>query len=302
MKKICFLLLILIILLSSCRRETVINTPVPSPTSVSTAKEKPLVLSCIPIESELKLIEGWQLLADYITDQTGIPVEIDTKKSYEDIINGLKNGEVDMAYLGALSYIKAHEVAGVIPIVQPNFITEKEPTYRSCIIVRKDSGIKKFADLKGKKFAFTDKDSTSGYLIPVSMMAGSGIKNLKFFSSYLFTGDHEAAFLAVYNGYVDGGAVYSRLFLDNKDPRLKDIIIIKKSEPIPTGPIVIRKEIAPEKMELIKKAYMSVGDNKETEEIRKLIKTSHYCETSDKDYDVIRKATEVFREMRLDKK
>ncbi|MEQ8187083.1 MAG: phosphate/phosphite/phosphonate ABC transporter substrate-binding protein [Candidatus Eremiobacterota bacterium] len=302
MKKICFLLLILIILLSSCRRETVINTPVPVPTSVSTAKEKPLVLSCIPIESELKLIEGWQLLADYITAQTGIPVEIDTKKSYEDIINGLKNGEVDMAYLGALSYIKAHDVAGVIPVVQPNFITEKEPTYRSCIIVRKDSGIKRFADLKGKKFAFTDKDSTSGYLIPVSMMADSGIKNLKFFSSYLFTGDHEAAFLAVYNGYVDGGAVYSRLFLDNKDPRLKDIIIIKKSEPIPTGPIVIRKEIPSEKIELIKKAYLSVGDNKETEEIRKLIKTSHYCETSDKDYDVIRKATEVFRKMGLDKK
>ncbi|MEQ8169611.1 MAG: phosphate/phosphite/phosphonate ABC transporter substrate-binding protein [Candidatus Eremiobacterota bacterium] len=302
MKKICFLLLILISLLSSCRRETVINTPVPAPTPVSTAKEKPLVLSCIPIESELKLIEGWQLLADYITDRTGIPVEVDTKKSYEDIINGLKNGEVDMAYLGALSYIKAHEVAGVIPIVQPNFITEKAPTYRSCIIVRKDSGIKKFADLKGKKFAFTDKDSTSGYLIPVSMMADSGIKNLKFFSSYLFTGDHEAAFLAVYNGYVDGGAVYSRLFLENKDPRLKDIIIIKKSEPIPTGPIVIRKEIPSEKVELIKKAYLSVGGRKETEEIRKLIKTSHYCETSDKDYDIIRKATEVFKKMGQDKK
>lgn len=302
MKKICFLLFILIILLSSCRKEPVINTPVPNPTSASKTKEKPLVLSCIPIESELKLIEGWQLLADYITDQTGIPVEIDTKKSYEDIINGLKNGEVDMAYLGALSYIKAHEEAGVIPIVQPNFITEKEPSYRSCIIVRKDSGIKKISDLKGKKFAFTDKDSTSGYLIPVSMMSDSGIKSLKFFSKYLFTGDHEAAFLAVYNGYVDGAAVYSRLFLENNDPRLKDIIIIKKSEPIPTGPIVISREIPGGKVELIKKAFLSIGGKKETEEIRKLIKTSHYRETSDKDYDPVRKATEVFKKMGLNKK
>lgn len=274
MKKIFFLLFIITILLSSCRKETVLNPTAPVPTSVIKKTEKPLVLSCIPIESELKLIEGWQLLADYITEQSGIPIEIDTKKSYEDIINGLKSGEVDMAYLGALSYIKAHETAGVIPLVQPNFITEKDPLYRSCIIVRKDSGIKNIAGLKGKKFAFTDKDSTSGYLIPVSMMSDIGVKNLKFFSKYIFTGDHEAAFLAVYNGYVDGAAVYSRLFLDNQDPRLKDIIIIKQSAPIPTGPIVIRKEIPSEKIELIKKAYLSVGTTKETAEICKLIKTS----------------------------
>ena len=301
MKKIFFLLFISIILLSSCRREIVVNPAVPVPTSIIKTKDKPLVLSCIPIESELKLIEGWQLLADYITEQSGIPVEIDTKKSYEDIINGLKSGDIDMAYLGALSYIKAHEIAGVIPLVQPNFITEKDPLYRSCIIVRKDSGIKDISGLKGKRFAFTDKDSTSGYLIPVSMMSDSGIKNLKFFSRYIFTGDHEAAFLAVYNGYVDGAAVYSRLFLDNQDARLKDIIIIKKSAPIPTGPIVIRKEISSEKAELIKKAFLTVGTQKGTEEIRKLIKTSHYCKVSDSDYNPIRKATEVLKKMGLDK-
>ena len=284
----------LLIFFSSCN-----NSKEPEPTAVPAVTavpsiipktEESIVLSCIPVENELKIIEGWQLLADYITFRTGIKVTLDTKNSYQELIDGLNDGYIDMCYLGALSYIKSRKKSGVIPLVRPTFTGQDSPFYTSCIIVRKDSAIRNLEELKGKKFAFVDKNSTSGYLLPLTMLQEEGINNLDFFSEYIFTGDHDSSFLAVYNGYVDGGALYSRIFLNEDDARLNDIKVLKESPPIPTGPIVIRKEIKDDRAQKIKEALLSIGEEEDTKDIMALLKIEGYFEVSDSDYAPIRKA------------
>ena len=180
-------LLFLIMCFSSCNNDRVTeNTPVPvsSPEAIKSPSvdtgEKPIVFACIPYESELKLIEAFQALADYIAEQTGIPVTLEIKKSYKEIIDGLSNGDIDLANTGPLVYIKAHDKSGAYALVKPMPLSTSTPFYKSYIIVRKDSGIKKISQLKGKKFAFTDRESTSGYLLPVLMLADAGVKDLKF--------------------------------------------------------------------------------------------------------------------------
>jgi len=305
-KKYLFLLYIIILtfFISSCIGNTPEPQETPAPTplpTVAVIDREPLVLASIPFENELKLLEAWQLLADYLTEQTGIPVKLDIENSYKEIIEGLASGNIDMANTGGFVYLKAHEEQGVIPLVKPISISTGEAFYKSYIIVRKDSGITHISQLKGKKFAFTDRESTSGYLVPVSMLFEAGAESLNFFSECIFAGDHDSAFLAVYNGYVEGAGISNFAFIKGKDERLKDIEVIKESDPIPTGPIVIRSDMNKEDAEKLKEAFLKIGRTEDTKELIEQLQVEGYDKASDSDYDSLRKVEKAMEKMGLEK-
>ncbi|MEQ8225562.1 MAG: hypothetical protein ABRQ37_24795, partial [Candidatus Eremiobacterota bacterium] len=88
------LILFFILFISSCKPVPVATgtpSPAPFPSSAVDPNQKPLVLSCIPYASELKLTEGWQCLADYLSAHMGIPVRFEMKKTYKPLIDGLKS-------------------------------------------------------------------------------------------------------------------------------------------------------------------------------------------------------------------
>ena len=83
-------------------------------------------------------------------------------------------------------------------------------TYRSQIVVRADSGITTIEQLRGKKFAFVDPASASGFLFPNALLASMGIDYKTFFSDTIFAGGHDKSIIAVYNKQVDGGASFGQ--------------------------------------------------------------------------------------------
>src|SRR5207244_6062947 len=87
-------------------------------------------------------------------------------------------------------------------------IIDGSSTYRGIIVTRKDSGIKSIADLKGKRFAFVDPKSASGYVYPRAMLIEKGIDPETFFSETIFAGSHDRVIAAVLNRRVDAGAIY----------------------------------------------------------------------------------------------
>ncbi len=295
------LILFLFLFISSCKPTpvtTVTPVPVSSPSPSSSSNQKPLILSCIPYASELKLTEGWQCLADYLSAYMGIPVKFEMKKTYKPLVDGLKSGEIDFANTGPLIYVKAHDIAGATPLVKPIPVSGKSPFYQSYVIVRKDSGIKTISQLKGKKFAFTDKESASGFLIPVLILSEAGIKDFKFFSDVLYTGDHDSSISAVYNGYADGAGVSNYLFAKGTNERLGDLLVIKKSDPIPTAPIVVRANMPPDVVKKIKDAFLSIDpDKKENRYFLDIIQVRSYIEATDKEYEPIRKAAKAIEKM-----
>ena len=83
----------------------------------------PLILSSIPLEKDTG--KGWNHLADYLSSELGIKVIFKKKDSYKEIITGLNDGNIDIAYTGALIYIKAHKESGIEPLVKPGFANKK---------------------------------------------------------------------------------------------------------------------------------------------------------------------------------
>jgi len=90
-----------------------------------------------------------------------------------------------------------------------------EPFYRGEFIAGASTGIKSFADLKGKTFCFVDPLSTSGYIVPRIILAANGINPDTDFKATQNAGSHNNVAIAVYKGDCDAGASYIDILTDS---------------------------------------------------------------------------------------
>jgi len=186
----------------------------------------------------------WDLIK-LIESKVGRKVEVIQKESYADINYMISMDLVDIAFVCSSSYVLANEQAKVVDLIAiPKIYGEYE--YQSHIIVRTDSGINKFDDLKGKVFAFSDPVSTSGFFYPSYRLKELGITADKFFSDYFFTLSHDKSIHAVLNDIADGAAVdstvYAKMLRDYPELN-QEIKIIESSQKFLNSPIVARSSL-----------------------------------------------------------
>ena len=142
-------------------------------------------------------------LAQYLSTKLGRAVELRTVDTWEGLAKSLANGETDLALMGPWGYVLANHVAGAQVVSTIEY--DGKPEYFAIIVTHPDSSIKTMADLKGKTFAFGDKGSTSGYLIPLHHFMTQGIDPDTYFSKVLYT-KHQAIESQVTAGQLDAGA------------------------------------------------------------------------------------------------
>ena len=234
------------------------------------------------------MVKKWQPLADYLVKELNMPVEMVFRSSYREIITELSKGEMDICLTGAFMYVLTREEADIRPLVRrKKFGTS---LYHSVIVVRKDSGLNSFEDLKGKIFAFTDKESTTGYLMPMAMMRKMGIYPVEqYFSEVIYTGNHDSALLAVHSRSVNAVAMSSTRWRP-ENPKVSELKIIWKSEPMLLGPFSVRGGLDRELTEKIKKAFLKIGKTPETANLSVHIQIEGFEEATDSDYDFMRRA------------
>src|SRR5690606_1868054 len=110
-------------------------------------------------------------------------------------------------------------------------------TYRAQIFVHADSGINDVQQLKGKKFAFVDPASTSGYLFAAHALKKAGIDPEKDIQPVM-AGSHDGAVLSVYNKQTDAGASFedARTLLQKDYPDvMAKVKVIAYRDPIPNA-------------------------------------------------------------------
>jgi phosphonate transport system substrate-binding protein len=146
-------------------------------------------------------------LADYLAKKLGRKVELRTVSSWEGLAKSLANGETDIGLLGPWGYVLANQEAAAQVVA--TILYDGKPEYYAIMVTHPNSGINELADLKGKTFAFGDKGSTSGYLIPRHYFMTQGIQPETYFSKVLYT-SHQAIETQVSRGVLDAGADYNR--------------------------------------------------------------------------------------------
>jgi phosphonate transport system substrate-binding protein len=263
--------------------------------AIKSEEMKVLKMGLIPADDAQEMLRNYEPVKEYLSEELGIPVEIQVTSDYSAAIEAMRSKHIDMAWFGPFSYIIAANVAGAEAIVNGVKESTGSATYKSVIVVNANSGIKTLDDLKGKSFAFVDPASTSGNLIPRKMLIEKGIDPDKDFSTSFYAGTHNAVEYAIANGKVDAGAsgdnVYNRMLAEGEiDPEVN--IILYESEPIPGSPIVVRGNLPAELKQEIQTALIKM-DKQTIHQVSGWGGIAHYQKVSDSDYDVIRETAKI---------
>ena len=151
-------------------------------------------------------------LLEMLEKNLGMKVQGFVASDYNGVIEAMRSGHVEVAYLGPFSYVLGTTIAPIEAFATAETAKSGRTYYHSQIITRTDSGIKTIADLKGRTFAFVDPSSTSGHLFPKAGLIKMGIDPDTYFGRVLFTGSHDANALAVANKRVDAATIADRIF------------------------------------------------------------------------------------------
>ena len=255
------------------------------------AKDK-LTIGLIPSEDSQAMIESSKQVLDDLQAKMGMPVVPFVATDYNGIIEALRSGKLDVAYLGPFSYVLATSVADVEAFSVA--VTKKtgQSAYKSVILARKDSGIHSLADLKGHTFAFVDPSSASGHLFPKAGLEQAGFVPDTLFKRVIFSGSHDASILAVENKKVDAAAVADRIFASAVAKgvvKQDDFEIVWSSKPIPESPMVWRKALDPELKKKVADALASIKDVPWGDQGV----LNGFQPTTDASYDVVRETAKV---------
>ncbi|MBQ9091572.1 MAG: phosphate/phosphite/phosphonate ABC transporter substrate-binding protein [Anaerotignum sp.] len=231
------------------------------------AEEKDtFTIAYAPNESTTESADARNGLAKDLGEVLGMEVEEIQASDYNAIIEALRTGQADMAYMGSMAVALAAERADVEPIVMkaPNG-NKDEAIYHSVLITRADNDeINSIKDIKGKTMAFVDPDSTSGNLVPTSDIMEAFPEeeldsdklhtNGEFFEAVSFSGKHQAGLQAVIKGDVDVVPISDQILaseIANGNAKESDIKIIHSSAAIPAEAIVIGKTVDADMREML---------------------------------------------------
>ncbi len=234
-------------------------------------------------------------LAKDIQSEFNIPVEIYMSTDYSGLTSAMKSKKVDFAFFSSLTFVQAEKDAGAKVLLKKVW---SEPYYFSTIVVRQDSRIKSLNQLKGKKIAFVDKNSTSGYLYPQVMLKKNGMDNSQF-SEITYSGNHAHSIELLEQKKVDAAAVFTddekgiagawTKFAKDKNVKFSTVWM---SEPIPTDPFCVRKDFYENYPKLTHSLMFLLIDifaqNKSTKKYSEVLGAHELMPATSKQYDPVR--------------
>lgn len=195
------------------------------------------------IDSNSKAMKTW------LEANTPFKYEIHVPQSFIAVVEAFGSKRADVAALSTFGYLLANEKYGA----EARLIVVRfgHTTYQAQIIAKKGR-FKDLKDLNGKKFAFVDPASMSGYILPLRFLKDAGVK----IGETVFAMKHDNVVSMVYQGQVDAGATFysppeekegiqdARRLVKAQYPDVEEKVeIVKLTNGIPNDPIVFRKDM-----------------------------------------------------------
>ncbi|WP_284336783.1 phosphonate ABC transporter substrate-binding protein [Comamonas sp. NoAH] len=260
--------------------------------SAATAQTNELRVGLIPSEDAQAMIRASTQVMEQLAAKTGMQVKPFVANDYNGVIEALRSGKLDIAYLGPFSYVLAHQIAGVDAFAVA--ITKKtgRSAYQSMVIARKDKGLNNLDSLNGRSFAFVDPSSASGHLFPKAGLMDAGFDANKGFGRVIFSGSHDASIMAVANNKVDAAAVADRIFdsaIKKGLVQREDFTVIWHSKPIPESPMVWRQNLDAGTKQKVAAALAEIKDLPWGDQGL----LDGFAPTNDQAYDVVRQTAKA---------
>lgn len=254
------------------------------------AAGKPAGFAVVAGDSVKATIEKYGPLMDYLSKKTGTPFELKPVKDYQAVVEGFKSAEFEAGIIGSGVGGAAVRDIGAIPVARP--VVKGVSNYGGYVITRKDSGLQKIEDFKGKSFDFGRPGNSAGHLFPLSLLRAKKLDPDTFFSKVGHTPKHEIVISKVLNKEVDGGSVKNTTFekLKKEDPRIaKELAVLAKSENFPDTTHMFRKGAPADLVKATRKALLAIDKDPEGKAALAALGAERYVETTAKDFAYVQK-------------
>ncbi len=145
--------------------------------------------------------------------------------------------------------------------------------------------------MRGKRFAFVDKATTAGWLLPLHYFKAQGIDDhASWLKEVYFTGTHEGAIYDVLEKRADIGAAKNTVFrrLSARDPRLSaELTVLARSPDVPENAFCVRRDLDDALKKRIKEILLSMHEEAEGKEILEFFGATRFIPTAEEDYGVV---------------
>jgi len=249
--------------------------------------EEEILIGLIPEENIFTQMDRHRPLAAYLTKKLGNRVRFTILTRYGDVLDRFMSRKMDGAFFGVFTSVLAMEQLNAEPIVHPVNL-DGTSAVQSYIFVRKDSNIRGVQDMKGKRIAFVDKATVTGYLYALAFLRERGVQDLNtYFSDTSFTGSHGSTIYAVLDGRADIGTAKSKIFqqLVKKEHSIKEeLTILAKSREFPDTTLFLRKDFPPAKRQQIGDILLSMDKDVEGRDVLKKLGSMMFVEAKKSDF------------------
>jgi phosphonate transport system substrate-binding protein len=272
--------LLFLTILLGCQRQT--EPPAPVPANVQTLR-----IGLIPEYDIFSQKKRYEPLGAYLAEKIGVKVELKILTRYGNIIDNFRAERLEGAFLGSFTGALAIRRLGVEPLARPE-LKNGTSTYYGMVFVRKDSGIDTAEEMKGKRFAFVDKATTAGWLLPLYYFHENGIKNYcAWFGEWYFAGTHEGAIYDVLNRRADIGAAKNTVFerLAASDARIgKELKVLTTSPKVSENALVVSRNMEESLRMALKDALLQMDQDPRGQQVLQDFGAARFIETSVNDY------------------
>ncbi len=282
-------ILFLALFLAACGNDSSENE-----SSTASDNEEPFTIGVIPAQTEGEMQTAMDKLQTILSEELDREVEIEVYPDYNGVVESMNYDQIDMAYLGPLTYVIAEANSNAKAIITQ--LVDGEPFYYSYIITHKDNPVTSLDELLENpgevQFAFGDPNSTSGSLIPSIELQERDVyesEQENQFESVRYTGSHDATALAVQNKQVDAGAVDSAIYnqlIESGKIDSEQLKIVWESEPLFQYPWAVLESTDDETVAKLREAFLAIEDP----EILDAFGATGFTEATNEDYESIKQA------------
>ena len=255
-----------------------------SPQPQAAAPASKIVIAVQPTNTPEQLQTDAKALEQFLSQRLNRPVEIVFPTTYAGVIEALRFGHAQAAFMSAWPLALAEKRAGAeIALAEVREVVigqekQEQPYYFSYWVVRPDSPYKTLADLKGKKVALPSSLSTSGYVAPMARMVELGLlpKDKQtdpkgFFSDVVLAGGYAQGWEALKAGQVEATVIAG----DVSEKLYREVLagsrVIEQQGPIPSHGVAYAKGLDPQTKQALTDALMALNEPGQRDLMRKFI-------------------------------
>jgi phosphonate transport system substrate-binding protein len=254
----------------------------------------PLRVAVAAIISPRGTVDSYGPLLAYLEAQLDRPVELVQRRTYAEVNESVRTGEVDLAFVCTSAYVVGEREFGMQLLVAPQ--VQGDTVYHSLLLVPADSPAQEMADLRSGVFAFTDPISTSGRNYPIFLVQQLGETPVTFFARTFYTYSHDDAIQAVANHVADGAAVDSLVyaFAVAREPELADKVrVIHQSPAFGIPPVVISPAMRPQLAAELQSILINMAGDPAGQTVLSLAGIERFVLIDDTAYDSVRTLEEA---------